>query len=177
MRWFEKPPRLLLGLALLWVVAFIVTFSDAGVPFPTWLALAGGFLAIAVVWAIRLVIAFSNRKVLRAQWRYWISIPSILIVAFALGGSPALLIARVYLSSDALVKNAGSFEEADARWIGLFHVRQAVRFDNESRFLTNECGLLDTCGIAFSPNGEPKHRGEDSFIHLYGPWWHWYQSW
>ena len=29
----------------------------------------------------------------------------------------------------------------------------------------------------FAAAGEPVHRGEDSFSHLFGGWWHLYQSW
>lgn len=169
-----------MGIALVWAVAFAVMFSDAGVPFPAWFGMTAALLAIALAWIVRLIIAFAsqtpNRKLIRPQLRYWISIPAILVGAVALGGSPMLLSARVYLSANALTRTAPT-RARENRWIGLFQVREFSQFDKELRFLTNECGLLDTCGIVFSPDGPPPNRGEDSFTHLYGPWWHWYQSW
>jgi hypothetical protein len=180
MQWFEKPPRILLGLAVAWLVAFIVLFSDAGVPFPAWIVVAAALVMIAAVWFARLIAAFAtktgDRRPIRIHLRYWILIPAILVGALVLGGSSTLLTARVYFSSSALTQSkvAGG---ADDRWIGLFHVRESSQVDNERRFLTNECGVVDTCGIIYSPDVPPKNRGEDSFTPLYGPWWHWYQSW
>ena len=180
MKWFEKPPRILLGLTLLWFVVFVITFSDAGVPFPVWMLLSGLLLTSALLWTIRLTIAFAKqneeRKLIRPQLNYWISIPAILGAAVLLGASPVLLEARVYLSSDALLRSEVR-DGQDDRWIGLFHIRESWQYGDEIRFLTNECDLLDHCGIVYSPDGRPQRRGEDSFDHLYGPWWHWYQSW
>jgi hypothetical protein len=180
MKWFEKPPRILLGFTLLWFVVFAITFSDAGVPFPIWVFMAGLFLALICLWTIRLTVAFakqsSERRLIRPQLHYWISIPAMLALGLLLGASPVLLSSRVYLSSDALIHNE-TRNGADDRWIGLFHVRESWRFDREIRFITNECGLVDTCGLIYSPDGQPQRHGEDSFDHLYGPWWHWYQSW
>ena len=176
----EKPPRLLLALTLVWLVVFVIEFSDAGVPFPIWFSMSGTFVILVVAWIVRVVLATLRRtpqgRIVRSQRRYFISIPAILVIAMAVGGSSALLATRVYLSSDALIQ-ARTLDGPDDRWIGLFHVRESWRFDSEIRFLTSECGLLDNCGIVFSPGAPPKSRGEDSFRHLYGPWWHWYQSW
>ena len=61
--------------------------------------------------------------------------------------------------------------------VGLFSVDEFSQFGGEMRFLTSSCGLVDACGLVFSPGGRPPNRGEDSFTHLYGSWWHWYQSW
>jgi hypothetical protein len=176
----EKPPRILFGLTLLWLIAFVIAFSDAGVPFPMWILLESAFVILGVTWIVRIVVALIKKtpqgRLVQSQLRYFVSIPVILIVATALGGSPTLLATRVYLSEDSLVHTQTS-NGPDDRWIGLFHVRETWRFDDEVRFLTNECGLVDNCGIVFSPDAPPKNRGEDSFTHLYGPWWHWYQSW
>ena len=180
MKWFERPPRVLMGFVLLWLIVFLWLFSDAGVPFPTWVAMSGVSGALSLAWAVRLAIAFANqtpeRCLVRPQLRYWIAIPAILVGAVVLGLSFLPLSLRVYLSADALMSSA-PFVSPEQHWIGLFLVHESSRFENECRFLTNDCGLVDSCGIVFSPNGPPPSRGEDSFRHLYGPWWHWYQSW
>jgi hypothetical protein len=58
----------------------------------------------------------------------------------------------------------------NGRWVGLFHVTEFSQYGSELRFITNECGLLDSCGFVYSPDGPPQHRGEDSFSHLFGAW-------
>ncbi len=75
-----------------------------------------------------------------------------------------------------LVAAAESLRVARPR-VGLFHVRGIEKYGEELRFLTSECGLVDTCGVIYAPTAPPSRRGEDSFQHLFGPWWHWYQSW
>jgi hypothetical protein len=180
MSWFERPPRILMGFVLLWLVVFLWLFSDAGVPFPSWVGMSAASLALGLAWVVRLAIAFANQKpelrLVRPQLRYWVTIPAILAGAVVLGLSLLPLSVRVYLSADALTHSA-PFAAPEKHWIGLFLVQDSSRFDNERRFLTNECGLVDSCGVVFSPDGPPPRRGEDSFRHLYGPWWHWYQSW
>jgi hypothetical protein len=182
MNLFEKPPRLLFTAALAWFIVYLIIFSDAGVPFPTWLGMSAGLLVLAAVWLLRLGITFNfarmrRRNIIRTQLTCWVAIPALLAGGVLLANvRQTVLCARVYLSADALV-HAVPTPSDDERWVGLFHVREFSRFDRELRFITNECGLVDTCGIIFSPDGPPPHRGEDSFSHLYGPWWHWYQSW
>src|SRR5262245_54723424 len=166
MDWLKRPPRILVGVSLLWLAAIIVAFSDAGVPFPTWLALSGALVGLGLVWIVRLAIAFltvrAGRRLIWQQWPYWICTPAILLAGLLLAASPMLLAARVYLSANSLT-NSVSLDSKENRWIGLFYVREFSQFDKELRFLTNECGLLDMCGIVFSPNGRPPNRGEDSF--------------
>lgn len=138
------------------------------------------FVILGLVWFVRVIIAAvkrtPERRLVRLHYRYFILIPAMLGFALVLGGSSALLTLRVYLSSTAMTQ-ATVVDGPDDRWIGLFHVRESWRFGTEVRFLTNGCGLVDDCGVVFSPDGPPARRGEDSFSHLYGPWWHWYQSW
>jgi hypothetical protein len=61
-------------------------------------------------------------------------------------------------------------------WIGLFHVREVNTVGSAVRFITGEC-FLDDCGLAFNREGEPPRDGEDSYVHLVGPWWRWHRSW
>lgn len=61
-------------------------------------------------------------------------------------------------------------------WIGLFHVRAADSAGGAVRFVTGTC-FLDECGLAHSRAGEPPRVGEDSYVHLTGPWWRWRRSW
>ena len=171
MKWFERPPRILLALVLLWAVLFLWLFSDAGVPFPSWVAMSLASIALGLAWTVRLAIAYANqtqeRRLISPQLRYWVAIPTTLVAAVVLGVSLLPLSLRVYLSADALMSSS-PFVSPEQHWIGLFLVHESSQFDDERRFLTNDCGLVDSCGIVFSPNGPPPSRGEDSFRHLYG---------
>jgi hypothetical protein len=145
-------------------------------------------LAIAIGWILALSIAaLTARSPDRTRGdavRSWIRVPIPIVVTFLLIWLSVPLRARLFLSGPALRQSAAylsqlpqsRFQE-QPQWIGLFRVREFSQFDGELRFLTNSCGLVDNCGLVFSPNGRPPNRGEDTFEHLYGEWWHWHQSW
>src|SRR5262249_40771168 len=139
-------------------------------------------------WMLRLVIAAfvgrRNRGILFAYALAWAVIPAVAVAAVVVGDPFCLLRARVWLSSRALVRSAAELEGIPAdnlrtrpQRVGLFWVQGFQRVGSELRFITNECGLVDTCGLIYSGAEAPMHRGEDSFSHLYGGWWHLYQSW
>jgi hypothetical protein len=85
MKWFERPPRILLALVLLWAVLFLWLFSDAGVPFPSWVAMSLASIALGLAWTVRLAIAYANqtqeRRLISPQLRYWVAIPTTLVAA------------------------------------------------------------------------------------------------
>jgi hypothetical protein len=173
-----RPPRLLFAVVVLWLVIIVVTFSDAGVPFPIWMAVSAASVGLTVCALVRLALTYK-----RAAPRWWILTFILIAAGFALESSSKLLSVRLYLSAGALQKSGPSLAAIPSedlythgRWVGLFHVKEFAQFGSELRFITNDCGVVDSCGIVFSPDGPPPNRGEDSFSHLYGPWWHWYQS-
>ena len=57
--------------------------------------------------------------------------------------------------------------------VGSFRVREFARHYLELRFVTADCGGTATCGLVYSPGGQPPQRGNESFRPLYGFWWHW----
>jgi hypothetical protein len=183
----KRLPLILSAIASLWCAIVVVTFSDAGVPFPTWLAVSFFGVFLAVVSIIGIAITYTRRRAEASEpsrnLRWFILTTAMIISVFVLAGTSQLLWIRVYLSAKALQQSgpilAGVPPDTlytQGRWIGLFHVREFAQFGSELRFITNECGIVDNCGIIFSPDGPPPSRGEDSFAHLFGPWWHWYQS-
>jgi len=189
MSWIERPPRLLTAITVLWFALVVFTFSDAGVPFPTWLGVSAFSVALSASCIVRLLIAFSQGRREGMDWlrrhsRWCVSTLALLVSGFILAATSPLLSARIYFSQEVLRQSGpalSAIPQADlfteGRQVGLFRVREFSQFESELRFLTNECGLVDFCGIVFSPDGPPPNRGEDSFSHLYGPWWHWYRSW
>jgi hypothetical protein len=180
----RDPPRIAAILSVAWLVVATVQQSDTGVSFLPSLLTAAAALSLIVWWVARVVLAvFAGREHIR--WGApWAVVPGALALGALASISLLPLSLRVRLSADSLVRaapslaalSASDLRESGAR-VGLFRVREFQSIDSELRFITSECGLLDTCGLVFSPNGVPVHRGEDSFTHLYGPWWHLYQSW
>jgi hypothetical protein len=176
------------GAAVVWSVVAIVAHSNAGVAFPLWTVLFVSLLAIAIGWTLALSIATitarppdrARRDVLRS----WIRIPLPILLTLGLIWFALPLRMRLFFSGPALQQSGAylaqlpqsRFQE-HPQWIGLFRVRAFSQFGDELRFLTGSCGLVDNCGLVFSPNGPPPNRGEDTFEHLYGDWWHWHQSW
>jgi len=187
--WLKRPPRLLCAVAIVWFAIVIIMFSDVGVPFSQWLLISFSSIGLAAGLVIRFFSTYihgshDQNGWIRQHWRWWIVASATVVLGFVLSATLPLLSLRVYLSARALRESPpvlSALSQADlysqGRWVGLFHVTEFSQFGRELRFITNECGLVDNCGIVFSPDGPPPSRGEDSFSHLFGPWWHWYQSW
>jgi hypothetical protein len=172
-----------------WLIAVAVASSDAGVAFPAWMALFAFGVMLAAGWLLWMAVGIARAgkhgtsRVIRTI-RAGLVIPVVISLAVLLGATHVALEVRLYLSRDALLQAAPSLAQMSSRelwfsprWVGLFRVREFSQFGGELRFLTSECGVVDTCGVVYSPSGPPPNRGEDSFRHLYGPWWHWHQSW
>ena len=161
--------------------------SDTGVAFPLWMLIAGGLLAILGGWLLAMTIAVLKTRAPANRGdavRFWLRLPWPIVLTFVLLWLAVPLRARLFLSGPALQQSAeylsqlppSRFQERPP-WIGLFRVREFSQFEDELRFLTSSCGLVDNCGLVFAPSGPPPNRGEDTFEHIYGEWWHWHQSW
>jgi hypothetical protein len=179
--------RFLRGAAIVWSVVALVAHSDTGVAFPLWMLLEGTCLVLFVVWLVALMIAFGDRR--RAPQapgalRAWLGVPLPVVAAFVAIWLALPLKTRLFLSGPALVQSGAFLNQVPAAdfqnrppWVGLFRIRGFSQFGSELRFLTSDCGLVDSCGLVYSPGGPPPNRGEDTFDHLYAEWWHWHQSW
>jgi hypothetical protein len=183
--WLARAAR---AAAIIWAVTVIVAHSDTGVGFPLWMALFAATIVLALWWALGLSIAGARASKEGGSTadavRAWAPVPVLMLTTFLLLWSNLPLKARLFLGGPALAQSAGWFATLPPGYVyekrprvGSFRVREFTQFGDELRFLTSECGLLDNCGLVFSPSGRPPNRGEDSFEHLYGYWWHWHQSW
>ncbi len=68
------------------------------------------------------------------------------------------------------------WESQKSARVGLFAVTEVDRHGDCVRMITAK-DFLDDAGLTYCPVGQPPRIGEDSYRHLWGPWWHWHRSW
>jgi hypothetical protein len=202
-RFLACPPRILSLLAVLWLIAVLVASSDTGVHVVSLVLFLYSAVLFGVLWLVRVGALVATRRGLarpaarRMGW--WTVVPLSLLTGFAFGSMsellpPArnpLLRLRFALSetalthvAEALVSDRGGTALAPSereglrsrRRIGLFVVRRVDVVDRQVRFITTSCGVVDACGIVYSPGAEPRRWQEDRFTHLQGSWWHVYEG-
>src|SRR5262245_38459160 len=158
----ERPPRVLCVIAALWVSSVVIIFSDAGVPFPTWFGVSLLGIGVTVFGLLRFSMTYlismrGHPSWIRRHYRWWILTTLIIAMGFLLAGTSQLLRVRLYMSAKALQESGPLLSAvpsgnlySEGRWVGLFRVHQFEQFGSEMRFITNECGVIDSCGIVFS---------------------------
>ena len=169
--------------ALVWLAVAAFAGSDAGIPYPLWMALFLWMIALSAWWLLRVLAAVLSSSGRSESWGSRLFVPAVIVTGLSFAYTPFLLMARVRASQDALIASApvlarvppGELFHTGHR-VGFFTVKGFEQPAGELRFLTSACGLVDLCGVVYAPSGHPSRRGRDAFRHLYGPWWHWYQS-
>jgi len=168
--------------ALAWLAVAAFACSDAGIPYPLWMALFLWMVALSAWWVLRVLAALVSSSG-SERWRSRLFVPAVVAVGLSVASTPFLLMVRVRASQEALMASAPMLARVppgqlfhEGQRVGLFTVRGFEQPAGELRFLTSACGLVDSCGVVYVPSGRPSRRGRDAFRHLYGPWWHWYQS-
>lgn len=182
----DRPPRILSVLAVAWLLLVLVQNSDAGVGIVGLFTMLYGGVAVGVVWIVRLVLFSRGRRGSDRQFsRLFLVPPAALLLALTAGflDAPrgALFRIRFALSEDALTREAQALlsrpgQPDGPRRLGLFAVQRLTVHDGQVRFITTACGVVDSCGVVYSPNREPARWQEDTFTHLSGPWWHVYEG-
>ena len=182
--WLVRPPRMLAVAALVWLTVLVVQNSDAGIGIVGLFTWVFGAAAIAVVWMVRLVLFFvlrGHRPDVRMS--RWFAVPPVVILCSLLIGlldapGGVLFRMRFAASEPALTREAealistGDRHDQSSRRIGLFTVARTSVFEGQVRFITTPCGVVDSCGVVYSPNGEPARMMEDRFTRLWNGWWH-----
>jgi len=181
MRVLERVVAVLtLTTGVVWVVYLLLFGSDAGLPFfPVLVILVLGGAAVLILWVFRVILHVANtrRERERRRVRRLMAEPVGLLICLAFVASGAAFWARFMVSRSLLndyVTASGSVGPG-AR-VGLFWLREAeVLPDGVVRMITTECGVVDACGLVYSPTGRPPVVGEDVYNSLGGPWYHWYR--
>jgi hypothetical protein len=168
----------------------LTIYSDSGVGILGVFMLLFGGVGLAACWIIRRVLFTVARRTtaVGAQGMWWAVLPACLvtIAVLAVGYEPpanALFQWRFDASERALTGEATAVlatatlqASARPRWIGFFSVKRIEAHDDQVRFITTDCGVVDACGLIYSPSGPPTAWMEDRFRHLRGSWWHVYEG-
>jgi hypothetical protein len=178
---------LLSAVTMIWAAAVLVLGSDVAMDLTGIFLTVYGGVAFAVMWFFVVPLAEYIR---RRQQRPRVCLPDfafvpvLALVLIVLTGSGLTFKLRFLLSETALTNHASEIaghEQLEmqkvSRWVGLFHIAsQQVLPNGVVRLVTTSC-FLDTCGLAYSLNGEPPHVGEDSYQPVAQNWWAWIESW
>jgi len=171
---------------VIWLVYLLLFGSDAGLPFfPVVIVLVVGGAAVLVLWALRVVLhlAITRRVPERRRVRWLVAQPMVLLVCIALVASGAAFRVRFMLSQSSLSNYVQTASPATT-WgssaagvrVGLFRLREVEALpQGVGRMITTECGVIDACGLVYSPASTPPVVGEDVYDSLGGPWYHWYR--
>ena len=180
-----------LSAELLWLLALAYVTSDGARSF---LIDYGMFVvgcgAATVIWCVGGVGHLLRRPSGRIRYLvsmswplWWVREPFVMAAALVLVLTPITFYVRLGLSARPVAQAAETILSTDAspatvsyRQLGVFFVREVDRADGAVRFITGGCGIMDSCGFVYCPEGTPPRVGSDSYRHLWGPWWHWYQS-
>ncbi len=189
-------PRFTIPLSLFWLVFVLIAFSDAAAHY---------LIVILTVWVLGLwglswfvrglimLVAFfisrqhgSPKHIQPWKLLYLCIEPasivfSLALILFNISTSIRLKLSESVLTSYVQEVRAGrrSLQHGGdpTRRIGLFDVKETELLDGGTVRLITAEDFLDDAGLVYSPKQKPPVRGEDTYRHLYGSWWHWQRSW
>jgi len=181
--------RILAVAGAFWLLTLVVLTSDAGVGIIGFYVLLYGGIALGACWAVLVGRWIRARRrdpesASASTWR-WYLVPAILLGSLVLsaidGPNNPLFRVRFQLSRTALTREAQRLLNAPdgtpaRRRVGLFRVERSDVIDGQVRFITTTCGVIDSCGVVYSPVNEPRRWQEDRFSPLGDRWWHLFEG-
>jgi hypothetical protein len=166
------------ALALSWVLALTWFVSNPGIDY---LELLIAFAGTIVVLPAMLASGVRGLVDRRASFLFCSVLLLLLVAAVAIfvrAQSPSnpLFRIRFALSQSAFASRAAVPAETmeGPQWVGLFRVARIERFDDEVRFITGMCGVVDRCGLVFRPVPPVKAHHKERLRRLSGSWYHLY---
>ena len=167
-------------LSAAWLLFLLEPLSSTGLTFPFFTLTFG---VTVLLGAVSLALALTERRASRARLLVWSLHPlaaAALLILFLASQSPAnpLFGLRFALSRpalDAATRAALSGRSpATPTWVGLFPVRRIDILPPGVRYLSDGCGVVDECGLAYATGATPQGRSKTRLQHLDGPWYHLY---
>lgn len=191
----QSIPKLTTIACILWFVFCAVAFSDAGSDFLSVLIALTIAALWGSIWLIRLTVYWLRRRsgnrqpeIVSRPAIYWTLEPIVLIVNLALSSLGVFSFIRFAISERSLTHYVERVRSGEivlasefnhpSRQVGLYTITVTDLLpDGTIRMITSSHSLLDRAGFAHSPANPPPRQGEDSYQHLYGHWWYWFESW
>jgi len=167
-------------LSIGWLLFLLEPLSSTGLAFPFFLVTFAITVVLAVV---SLALVLTRRPVSPVRILAWLAYPfaaATLVLLFLSAQSPSnpLFRLRFHLSQPALEAAARTARSdktlATPTWLGLFPVHRVDVYPAEVRFMSDGCGVVDECGLAYVPGPPPTGRSKTRVKHLAGPWYHLY---
>jgi hypothetical protein len=167
-------------LSTCWLLFLAVPLSSTGIGFPFFLI---ALVVTVVIGAAELTLMLAQRPLNPLRLLQWLAYPvaaAALLILFLTSQAPAnpLFRIRFELSRPALeaaANNAMSQRPPTTpTWLGLFPVRHIDVDEAEVRFLSEECGVIDECGLVYRAGPLPRARSKMKLRALGGPWYHLY---
>lgn len=179
-RTWPPPDRGLLAATGVAVVVMAEAASRASFFFFAIGAVAG--MIVAFTWLFRIVPTLVHRRMRlsRGDWLRWLSVPVLLLGAYATFQTTILFDLRLAASRGAMDEAAMALmadEDLEYGWIGWFPVASIDRDVRGVRFLIADSGFFELIGFAYTTDGKPPVIGEHSYERLDGNWWHWQEGW
>jgi hypothetical protein len=172
--------RALSVLSIGWLLFLLEPLSSTGLAFPFFLAT---FVVTIVFGVVSLALVLTRRPVNPVRMLAWLAYPfaaATLTLLFLFSQSPSnpLFRLRFHLSQPALEAAARIARSdrtlATPTWLGLFPVHRVDVYPSEVRFMSDGCGVIDECGLAYIAGPVRGGRSKTSVKHLAGPWYHLY---
>lgn len=180
--WAVRLLRALALLACVWLLTLLLISSQTGAGvLALFFTIYGGIFLLG---AFALLLALS-RRARAAPLADRAATPACLVLAallFVFGGAPSnpLFLLRFALSETALTTFARQQLQTPERnpptWIGLFPIDSVQTYEGQVRLITASCGVVDSCGLIYSPRLPPRRVHEDRFSELQEGWYHVHQG-
>jgi hypothetical protein len=125
----------------------------------------------------------TQRPVHRARLLTWTLYPlaaAALFTFFVSSQSPANPLFRLRFTLSRPALDAATQAALSGRppatptWVGLFPVHRIDVQSREVWLLSDGCGVVDECGLAYVSGAIPRGRSKTKLRHLDGPWYHLY---
>jgi len=164
------------ALALAWVLVLVWFVSNPGIDYLELLIVLAGTLVVLVAVLVSGVKGLIGRRANFFVCTVLLALLMAAVTIFIRAQSPSnpLFRIRFTLSQSAFAHRAampaGPETMQGSQWVGLFRVARIERLDNEVRFITGMCGVIDQCGLVFRPVPPTQVHGKERLRRLSGNW-------
>lgn len=169
---------LMAGAALAWALGLLWAYSDAGVGIVPFLVGAYGAVFFTGVLALWWFFSQKPRRAPRAMRLVTPVCIGVVLLLLLAGEPPANPLFRLRFAAsetalqDFVRERRARPDTPSPQWVGLFRVGDVEVVDDQVHLFIAPCGVVDRCGLAQVPAGEPRRGRKQRFTPLGGGWYH-----